>query len=1222
MKHTPIKSLLLMASALTAAGADGNPDVPVITPFPSGITIYQLSDNGRWGLSEDTSETDEGQTFTAGGAVWDIASMTSTAVAPPASGRASLNDITDDGTVIVGSANGIPALYSAASRTWTALPLPEGYIAGAVSAVTPDGKWAVGYAHRETEWDASPLLYDLQTQSLVELPAVPSVDMNHEVSEINRFCAISPDGRYVLGRMSEQMLMPVAMCAYVYDRQDNTVSYIGFTPNASRPWTPQVKNLYFINACTMSANGSHITGSSYMVHESADPDGYPDEYYTAYLHDVASGRLEVYDGPYDADYAGFAVSDDGTVLAATPADNPYATMAVRVNGYYYPLEEICRQAYGLDLSARGISNTGKPLAVSADGLTVASVTGPAEGFIIRMPEPWSVAAGRVNLLSSRRISPADGSVMSQLSKLTLTFSRAIDVSGAANRIKLLDSEGNTVASALAADVSDATLSVRFRTITLESGKTYTVEIPDGFVTMSGDANVSSGPISVSYVGRHSGPVLPLGVEPADGASFSRLDPSTNRIHISFDAPLKVADGARASLRRKGESVVLADLNVSLADANIISLYPSARQYLYDGTDYEVTLPAGSVTDLSGNGANEEMTLSYSGNYIREVSPDDKYIFLDDCNDYASFMYFDGDRLAPGAIPRSWGFQAEVPWYLVRESEESTDMALAAHSMFADGGRADDWAVTPQLFIPDGNCRLRFEAQSYLKSKADRLKVYAFEDEQGYSTLTAAIVNRIRSEGDLIFNERLLPGDGEETLAGEWVTYTVDLAGYAGKNIYLAFVNDNEDQSAVFVNHVEVIRDIRFLASLTVPTTVVALDSAPVEGVITVVSDALTVSSIALDLLDASGRVVDTCAESGLNLTAGKGFTFAFAKPLPLNRGVANRFGIKVTINGEEASTLTYSIKNLEFATTRRVVVEEFSGATCSNCPLGFLAMENLERLYPGRIIPVVIRTYEDDPLGYGLGSYTKFLGLNNIGAPSAAIDRAVACYPMMSEGNDYFFSGAAHNQTLWLDATETQMRNAAEADIDFTATYDAGTGRIGIDGTTSFALNSSRNVNLFTVLLEDKLPTEQSNGLRYFSDPDLGEWGKGGLYGSRVVSLEIDHVARATYGTTFNGTAGLVPPVQTAATANSFSYSVDMPGAVADARNTRLVIMMIDSDTDMLINANAVPVSVVNSAIDEVEAGETAQAEYFDLQGRRVAAPERGRLLIRREGSKITKIIF
>ena len=66
---------------------------------------------------------------------------------------------------------------------------------------------------------------------------------------------------------------------------------------------------------------------------------------------------------------------------------------------------------------------------------------------------------------------------------------------------------------------------------------------------------------------------------------------------------------------------------------------------------------------------------------------------------------------------------------------------------------------------------------------------------------------------------------------------------------------------------------------------------------------------------------------------------------------------------------------------------------------------------------------------------------------------------------------------------------------------------------------------------------------------------------------------------------------------------------------------MIDSDTDGVINANIAHVSVTD-AIEEVTDESDFPVEYYDLQGRRVANPSKGSLVIRRQGAKVSKMIY
>lgn len=1201
---------------------------PIIKPVQSGIVLSAISDNGRWALSSDSEDRNESGIVSAGGKVWDTSTMSAVTVTLPQSGIASVNDVTDDGEIIVGSCDGKPALWSKSTKQWTVLPLPAGSFYGQVLAVTPDGSRAVGYANVSSEWDAVPVLYDLDSKSIVTLSNVPMVNMNNEKSEYSAFVAISADGRYILGRLSPEILTPISMCAYIYDTQTDRVNYIGFTTSSNKPWTPDYEDMLFVEDANMSPDGRFVTGSAYIGHPQNNSE-WLDEYRVAYRYEVATGKMEVFDGIYDTDVTGFSVTNEGVVLAATPAVNPYSSFIVRNGEYYYGLDDILKQVYGMDFYQKtGMSVTGKPVACSSDGKTVCVITSQTDSYLMQMPEEWQTLCGKVNLLDNYAAMPADGAVFSTISEVKISFSRNVEIAGSASRIKLLDSDGVQLRSAAKAESNGNVVTIGFRSYKFESGKKYTVVIPANLISMVGNLNVASDEIRIEYTGRTSGPVKPVSIEPANGAAFARLDATTNPVSILFDASIKISDNARAQLWRVGESAPFAELDYALYDANTLIVYPLSRQYFYEGTDYRVVIPSGSVTDLGGEGDNEEIILNYKGTYVREISADDKFLFSDDCSTYTNFMFYDGDNLTPATVPAGWGFTSDNPWLIVRSSDETLDMAYAAHSMFEHGGKSGDWCVTPQIYVPDTQCYLTFDAQSYKKDKKDRLKVYVYASDDVYSTLNPAIVNDIRNNGKLVFDEQLTPGMSEEELENDWQTYNVMLSEFAGKNIYIAFVNENENQSAIFINKVDVIHDMKFLTAITSPLTVVAAKSAPVSGTVTVASDLLTAHRIDIKLVDASGNEISSVSESGLNLVKGKPFSFTFPDELPLKADISNRFVIHVTVNETETSSASSAIKNLAFAPVRRVVIEEYSGRECSNCPQGFAAMSNLERLFPNQILPIVLRTYENDPLGQGMHEYTEFLGLQNMGAPSATINRSISCYPMVSVGNDYRFSGEGvsldgeKESVCWLDAVNNEMQNIPDAELEFTAESDGKT--ISVEGFTKWALNTDVcNANVLAVVTEDNLSSIQLNSLYTIDDPDLGDWAGNGKYATRYPTVIIDGVGRGVAGRTFNGTSGMIPSKLMAGAEHPLKFTINMPETVANPANTNVILMLIDGDNDHVINANIARVTGdFESPIVEISDESDMPVEYYDIQGRRVVNPTKGVLLIKRQGNNVSKIIY
>lgn len=1186
MMKKQFKLFFLFATA--AAFALHAQDKPQIQKLP--VIVDKISDNGLWGVSQKGSEVD-GSLVPSGGVIFNLNTLVETDISDP-SGVSGVADITDDGSVVVGECLGKPAYWSKAKNGWTTLPMPEPYKQGRLNAVTPDGKIAVGYVvPPDFDWGAYPVAYDLTTDELLPLEGLPRLDMTNLDQRQNCFYEISSDGRYVCASLSVSYIQPASLCSYIYDMQEKSYRMLGFTENFSGAWKPKWDNLYFVDSPSMSHNGMFTTGTAYMV-EQIPGSEFGNEYRSAFLYDYVKDDFAVYNAKGENDIIGMSVLNDGTIYAITPALNPYSNMLVRSGNYFVALDQIFKQVYNIDFQEQtGYAVTGKPLSVSDDGRTLIMLPNTSETYILHMPEPLKDAAAKVDLMANYTSTPASGSVMGQLRSVRLTFDREVETNCSYNKIFCTSADGTEKWNPLSSNgyIADGyNVNITFRSRELRPGEVYTLTLPAGAVRLKGDRQVTNKEIQIKFTGRSAGAVKMTDCYPADGASVSAIDASSNPMIVTFDATVSVADNASAALYRVGEDEPFVYLSI-ISAANRIMLYPTSAQHLFSGTDYKVVIPAGTLTDISGAGANEEITINYRGAYVREISADDKYLFASDCSDYDSFIFYEGDHFTPSATPASWGFTANNPWYIVRSSSEVKDMAMAAHSMYTNEGKADDWMATPQLFIPDADCYLTFDAQSYLKNKQDVLKVYVYASGNVYNTFTADIVNDIRSNGDLVFSELLSPGESEEGLEEDWTRYTVSLAAYAGKDIYIAFVNENQNQSAIFMDNIHVVHDLKYLTTFVNESRVVNQDEIVIRGNITVASEVAEYSALKMQLKDGDGTLVSEISEDGLALAKDDVYNFEFPQPLSLAKGRLNRYSVEVALD-DAVTTILGEVRNLSFRPVKKIVLEEYSGATCSNCPLGILAMENLEHLYPENVVPVVLRAYGGDELGIGMGGYVDFLGLQ--AAPSARINRGEVSFPMVSVMGDYIFSGAGLKDSetgadilTWLDLFRLELAQPADMDLEIESSYDASTETVNAVCSVRNALDvKDANINLFAVITENGLTSFQDNGFASVEDPDLGEWGKGGSYGSLVYPFTVNDVARGSFGTTYNGTGGLIPSEMENGKYYTTNLRVSLPKTVTNADNCFLTVMLIDAGKGTILNANRVALNGTTGSVDKIAA--------------------------------------
>ncbi len=1154
--------------------------------YSDNAIATKLSDNGKWAVAQAaTTEARNSGLAKLVNTETEKYTELQTATEVTRDGACDVQDVTDDGNTVVGAYKGAPAYWSKTTGTWTSLPVPSGKSGGLVYSVTPDGKYAAGSCYDASdEYIEYATLWDLTADTVVTLTNLPTLDMTHTDMHQQRFTDISADGRYLVGYMSYSYIAPTGICIYVYDRQNATHKFIGFTPSDTKDWTPAAEGLYFVQDPVMSPNGKYVGVTAYMVKGSASSDVLS-EYEVAALYEVETGTFHLYDSSEDQGYTAMAVDDNGTVFGATPSSNPVREWSVRYRGFWYPFSMILEQAYGTDFYTKTkYENTGSPLSVSSDGKTVCSmVDNSGSSYVLELPDaPEDLCAG-INLLGSYTITPASATSFTKLSTITVRFDRPIKVLGASSSAVLKNSQGEEVRTSSGFGISSTdnrTLSIRFRTTTLNADEKYTVEIPQGVVCVDGDDTKTNAAITISYTGRADVPVKPTAISPADGTEIAKIDNGNSPIIFTFDAEVAKTDSASGLLVRIEDGTTVAKLNV-LASGNIVAVYPTSTQYLYDGLEYKVTLNAGAVTDITGSGANEAISLTYKGTYVRQLSDDDAILFSDDFDNMSqslrTWLRYEGDHNTPvEELQEDYEFDTDnQPWNFSVRDDNSTDYCAASHSMYSPAGKSDDWMVIPQLEIPDNGCKLTFLAQSYKKSKKDSLKVVVWEHEENINYLSDATMATMKKEGKIVFSELLSPGANEGSLAGDWTLYTVDLSQFAKKHIYIGFLNDNNDQSMVFVDSVVVKRDVPYLLSLSNDESVVDRENIVIGGRLTANNPEKTYKSVWLTLCGTDGAELETLGVDTLSLSQGKKLDFKFTQPLPLTKGETNNFTIKVQLD-DYSDVAKSSVKNLTFNPTKRVLLEELTGVTCVNCPLGILAIEHLRATYGDLFIPVSIHTYTGDQLGSGLSGYSSALGLS--AAPSGIINRSgIISYPMAKNAAtlDYEYS---NGYNLWADYVSAEMDIPADVELNATIKVNPADGTFDLPLTMKPAINAkNQNLNVFITVVEDGIISYQENTFSGVNDPNLGDWGLGGKYGqSTATYVTHDDVVRQTYSNSsdYNGVGGFFP--QTLVAGQEYTADITglaLPENVNSLAACKAIVVLLDGNTDKVVNAASVKFS-------------------------------------------------
>lgn len=1207
-----------LALALTIAGnvyaASENAPEILSPSFTGAGVIHGLSNNGKYGVASINPGSD-GFSYTVGAILYDLTGTYPVAinlgVGQSASGA---NDVTDDGKIVVGTVNQLPAICRDNNGLWVweTLPIPEktfmvetedmytGEITlkefslngGQVNAVTSDGRYAVGLVRcNEYELIEQGVMWDLSDMSIIEVDAPITNSFGQDDSQ-TRFLQVSDDGRYLLCWNSFSYIGSII---FIYDREKKETIYIDVEKNGDT-FTPRVPEYKGIELDGISKS---LTSDGHYMAGGINKDG---QIYI-FRFDVYNKELTIYDDSIHDDATGWSVTKDGLVLGATPAITPYADGLVCYDDFLYPFETIYTSVYGMNLRDYGIDNTGKPTLVSDDGRTIVFVTEQTESYVARFKEDLVDCLDRINIMGNWSVSPAANTRMSKLQEITLTFDNPIELnSSLISDVKLLDPNGEIVAVPKAENgvgVNNMKLIISFNAFQMNEGETYTVAIPEGLCYLKGHPGSVNDPITVSYIGRGNAPVAVRNISPENGSSLANLDINDNPVVVTFDVPVKINGTAEnrptANIYIDGseESAASLSLDVDLY-TNSLVIYPAATYYLYKGSEYKISIPTGVVTDLSGEGASEAFAITYIGTYVPQLG-DEVYVFKSGCDDYTPFLFYEGDHGEPRTEYQEMGFTSDTtPWMMVMDDENSTDMAFASHSSYKDGRRANDWVATRQLKLPaDVNTYLSFQSQSYLKAKTDVLKVYVYVNEVSYNQLTSDVIEDILENGDLVYEEVQSPGATEAKMAGEWTDNVLSLEPYKGKSIYICFLNDNQYQSMIMIDNIHVVKEINSFITITGSMNVVDQESTMIKGMITVQNELANYSDLSMTLFDNQGNEVSKIIESELSLTGGDIYNFQFPNPLPLLIGEENRFMIRYTL-GEENMEFEGMIRDLAFQPERRIVIEEYTGRDCQFCPLGIAAMERLESLYGHKIIPVVLHAYNgSDPKGANMLEYAAAVFMNSTSAPNGRINRRPNFSdPMYRDENNVFHLTATDIpgiDNLWFDDVVEELNEPAFLDIDITGNINSNKTQLNYTATVRSALNlEEQNIRVLGVLMEDGLLDRQTNGIYNYSDPLLGEFGQGGIYGSSTFRYIFNNVAKGYWGQSINGTARLIPSSLEVGKEYNVEINYDIPSIVANTDNVKMAVILIDENTGKVINAAVA--GIQSTGVDSIVEGSSRLA--------------------------------
>jgi hypothetical protein len=156
------------------------------------------------------------------------------------------------------------------------------------------------------------------------------------------------------------------------------------------------------------------------------------------------------------------------------------------------------------------------------------------------------------------------------------------------------------------------------------------------------------------------------------------------------------------------------------------------------------------------------------------------------------------------------------------------------------------------------------------------------------------------------------------------------------------------------------------------------------------------------------------------------------------------------------------------AQSHNVLIEDFTGVTCTNCPQGHDYINAIIAQYPNRINvlsiypndfgqanPTLITT-EDIRTAYGTQIGQTIYGALQF-MPMAGIDRV------------QYASNLQLDRSVWSTATSTRLSSATPVNLSVTSSYDSVSGKAVIQATVVFTQTVTTQQNLSMAIVEDSI---------------------------------------------------------------------------------------------------------------------------------------------------------
>lgn len=547
---------------------------------------------------------------------------------------------------------------------------------------------------------------------------------------------------------------------------------------------------------------------------------------------------------------------------------------------------------------------------------------------------------------------------------------------------------------------------------------------------------------------------------------------------------------------------------------------------------------------------------------------------------ADFTLIDADGNTPSADMQKLGFKVGTPWIATYPNGEK-DLAACSTSWYTPKGQSDDLMITSAIEIKSAKTSLSWRAKAQDSRYRDGYAVY--------------ISTKGTAKEDFDTSKPAFSVDQEESA---WTSHSLDLSEYNGKTIYIAYVNNSNNKSRLFVDDIIVGVPSSVYLKVDMPSVTNSFDDLTVSGRAFTNNDE-PVKGFTIGL-EYDGNTYTQTFDS--TLMKGKEIAFSLDNPLRIGKHETKSYSVWISHDNDK-----FENKRTMKSYGRKIVTEETTATTCTWCVRGIVYLNRMAKKYPKSFIGMAVHDLRDvmevDDYNSALADVIAWSG-----DPSVIVDRKHTGDPTDLE-------------SLLHSAAKDEKVSVA---LDLTASADKSTHEVQ-STTTLYFENSNDNANyrLGYYVYEDSV--HKANDKRYQqsnaysgSSQDMDGWEK---KSDPIPSSEMyfPEVVRGFDGD-FNGIEGSVPANITADEPISYSHSFTLPNNIMNYDNVYLVVALIDKSDNHIITAEKVRLNGTSDGIGNIQSADgNTIIKRYSTSGMILSKPQKGINILKLANGKTVK---